>query len=161
MDPATGRRTWAHGNTGRRYVPQSLRGYLLGRALDIVLVVGAVWALAKGASLLLHSAGLMLQEWQSVASVGLLLFAIVFLYGGVAGTVGTLGEAATRMRVVSIADGSVPGFLAGGLRAVGWVLHAALTLLLSDTGQADTKYVAVRRGAGAYKNHAPVHAPAA
>ncbi|QOT19522.1 hypothetical protein [Paenarthrobacter sp. YJN-5] len=48
VDPALGKKAWAHESTGRHYVPQSLRGYLLGRALDVVIVAAASFALAKG-----------------------------------------------------------------------------------------------------------------
>ncbi|HCB57550.1 MAG TPA: hypothetical protein DEP82_06360 [Arthrobacter bacterium] len=83
---------------------------------------------------------------------------VIFLYGGIAGTVGTLGEAATRMRVVNIDDGSVPGFLTGGLRAVGWFLFVLFTVMLSDTGAADTRFVAVRRNTGVFQGQEPVPA---
>jgi hypothetical protein len=147
IDPVTGAKAWTHELTGRHYVPQSLRGYLLGRALDIIIVAAATFALAKGAEALLQSTALMAQEWQSVAVVGLILFSVTFLYGGIAGTVGTVGETVTRMRVVNIDDGSVAGFLAGGLRAVGWFLYVLFTLALSSSGAAETRYVAVRRNA--------------
>ncbi|ACL42150.1 conserved hypothetical protein (plasmid) [Pseudarthrobacter chlorophenolicus A6] len=158
VDPSTRKTTLVHHATGRHYVPQGLRRYLLGRALDIAVVVTGVSALAEGMAMAFQSTGLVLQEWQSVTAVGLLLFAVVFLYGGIAGTVGTLGEAATRMRVVDIDNGNTAGFLHGGLRAVGWVLFALLTLMLNGTGETDTRYVAVRRDAGVYQGQSPVAA---
>lgn len=158
VDPVTGNKTWVHEDTGRHYVPQSLRGYLLGRTLDVIIVAAATFALAKGTTALLESTALMAQEWHLVAISGFILFAVVFIYGGIAGTVGSIGEAVTRMRVVDIDDGSVPGFLAGGLRAIGWVLYVLFTLALSSPDAAETRYVAVRRNAAVFRGQAPLPA---
>lgn len=133
-----------HSATGRPYAPQGLLAYLLGRSLDLVVVVAVVTALGKGVITLYESTNLSVQEWQPVAAIGLILFTVIFLYGGLAGTVGTLGEAATKMRVVNIDTGRPAGFLHGGLRAVGWVLFVAFTMMLNDSGVSDTRYVAIR-----------------
>lgn len=144
LDPVTGRDTWTHELTGQLYVPQGLRGYLLGRVLDIIIVAAAVFALTAGVTSTLQSTSLMGQEWQSVTVFGLILFSTIFLYGGAAGTIGTFGEHLTRMRVVNINDGSFPGFRTGGLRAIGWFLCVIFTLILNGTGEAETRFVAVR-----------------
>lgn len=158
IDPVTGQDTWTHELTGRAYVPQSLRGYLFGRVLDIAIVAAAVFALTRGAAAALQSTSLMTQEWQSVTASGLILLSVIFLYGGAAGTIGTLGERLTGMRVVNIDDGTTPGFRAGGLRAVGWFLCVIFTLLLSSAGTAETRYVAVRTTTGVYRGGSPVPA---
>ncbi|HAP90904.1 MAG TPA: hypothetical protein DCR15_14750, partial [Arthrobacter bacterium] len=64
IDPVTGARTWPHEATGRHYVPQGLRRYLLGRALDVVIVAAAALALAKGVTVALQPTTLLTQEWQ-------------------------------------------------------------------------------------------------
>lgn len=158
LDPVLREKVRVHEATGHHYVPQSLRGYLLGRALDVLVVAAAAFALAKGAVLLLAPAAVMAQEWAPVAVFGLILFAVIFLYGGIAGTVGTIGETITRMRVVTIDDGSAPGFRTGGLQAVGWFLYVIFTLMLNGDGNVGTRYVAVSTKAAVFRGEPPVAA---
>lgn len=155
VDPILGTRAWPHADTGRYYVPQSLTGYLAGRVLDIVLVAAAAFGLTKATDAFLQSTTIMAPEWVPIAFFGAYLFAAVFLYGGAAGTTGTIGEAATRMRVVNVDDGSHAGFVAGGLRAVGWFLYVLFTLMLSGDGNADTRFVAVRTSSGVFQGKHP------
>ena len=144
-DTAIRERVWAHATSGRPYVPQSLRGYLTGRVLDIIVVVAATTGLTKATDAILSSTTIMAPEWVPVAVFCTFLLTIVFLYGGIAGTVGTFGERATRMRVVTIDDGSYAGFLGGGLRAIGWLFYVLFALMLSDTSsRTETRFVAVR-----------------
>lgn len=156
IDPILGQKAWPHADTGRYYVPQGVTGYLLGRILDIVIVAAAVFGLTRAADSLLLSTTVMAAEWAPIAVFGAFLFAAVFLYGGIAGTVGTFGEQVVRMRIVKIDDGSSAGFLAGGLRAVGWFLYVLFTLMLNDTGNAETRFVAVRTNTGVFRGERPV-----
>ncbi len=135
----------------RPHREQGILAYLLGRALDIVVVAGAV----IGAMHVLNAAsgGSLpgVESWQGTLILCLVLVAVTFLYGGLAGTVGTLGDAATGMRVVRISDGTRPGFRTGGTRALGWVLCVLFAAMLSDTvmpgdtGGIESRFVAVRR----------------
>lgn len=119
--------------------------------MDIVIVAAAAFGLTWVAGLLLQNTPLMGQEWQLIAAFGLTLFAVIFLYGGAAGTIGTIGENLTRMRVVTIDDGKDAGFRAGGLRAVGWFLYVIFTVMLSDTGATESRFVAVRSNTGFFR----------
>jgi hypothetical protein len=158
VDPVLGKKVWAHAGTGRYYAPQSVTGYLLGRILDIIIVAAAAFGLTKATDTLLISTTLMAPEWAPIAVFGIFLFATVFLYGGAAGTIGTVGEAVTRMRVVKIDDGSYAGFVAGGGRAIGWFLYVLFTMMLNGDGNAETRYVAVRTNAGVFRGKPPVAA---
>jgi hypothetical protein len=62
------------------------------------------------------------------------------------------------MRIVNIDDGSYAGFLAGGRRAVGWFLYVLFTLMLNGTGDAETRFVAVRTNAAVFRGESPVAA---
>jgi hypothetical protein len=158
IDPVLGKKAWPHAGTGRHYVTQSVTGYLTGRILDIIVVATAAFGLTKATDLILLSTTVMAPEWAPIVVFGVFLFAAIFLYGGAAGTVGTLGEAVTRMRVVNIDDGSYAGFLPGGRRAVGWFLYVLFTLMLNGTGDADTRFVAVRTNSGVFRGESPVAA---
>jgi hypothetical protein len=155
VDPALGKRVWPHVDTGRYYVPQSVTGYLTGRILDIIIVAAAAFGLTKATDALLQSTTVMAPEWVPIAFFGAYLFAAVFLYGGAAGTVGTIGEAATRMRIVNVDDGTCAGFVNGGLRAVGWFLYVLFTLMLNGDGNAETRFVAVRTTSGVFRGEHP------
>lgn len=155
IDPVLGKKAWPHAATGRYYVPQSVTGYLAGRIIDILLVAAAAFGLTKATDTLLLSTTLMSPEWAPIVAFSVFLFAAVFLYGGAAGTVGTLGEAVTRMRVVNIDDGTYAGFRAGGLRAVGWFLYVLFTLMLNGDGNAETRFVAVRTNSGVFRGERP------
>jgi hypothetical protein len=161
VDPVLGKKVWAHNNSGRYYVPQSVTGYLLGRILDIIIVAAAAFGLTKATDILLLSTTLMAPEWAPIAVFGVFLFVVVFLYGGAAGTVGTIGEDVSRMRIVNIDDGSYAGFLAGGRRAVGWFLYVLFTLMLNGTGDAETRFVAVRTNSAVFRGESPVAAATA
>src|SRR6478735_5091107 len=112
IDPVLGTKAWPHADTGRFYVPQGVTGYLAGRILDIIIVAAAAFGLTKATDAFLQSTTVMAPEWVPITFFGAYLFIAIFLYGGAAGTVGTIGEAATRMRVVTFDDGSYAGFLA-------------------------------------------------
>ncbi|GAA4032609.1 hypothetical protein GCM10023063_14870 [Arthrobacter methylotrophus] len=155
IDPVLGKKVWPHAGTGRYYVPQSVTAYLMGRILDIILVAAAAFGLTKATDTLLLSTTIMSPEWAPIAVFGVFLFATVFLYGGAAGTIGTIGEAVARMRIVTIDDGAYAGFLAAGLRAVGWFLYVLFTLMLNGDGNAETRFVAVRTSAGVFPSEPP------
>lgn len=119
--------------------------HFLGRALDTVVVIAAIvtamLALYAAAGDVLPGA----DSWQGTLIGFVVLAAATFLYGGLAGTTGTLGDAVTGMVVVRTSDGTRPGFLTGGIRALGWVLYVLFALMLNDTGGIESRFVAVRR----------------
>lgn len=118
--------------------------HFLARALDTAVVAAATTA----AMLIINAASggaLRGDSWQGTAVLCLVLAAVTFLYGGLAGTTGTLGDRVADMRVVRVSDGTRPGFRTGGTRALGWVLYVAFALMLNDTGGVESRFVAVRR----------------
>ena len=93
-------------------------------------------------------------------------FLVLFAYGMVMGTVGSLGDAAVGMRSVRIADGTTPGAWLGGWRAVCWSF-APLYLLLAFAsalggGSGDTfdeKFTAIDLRSGVATGAAPARDP--
>lgn len=79
IDPVLREKVWAHSGAGRYYVPQSLTGYLLGRALDAVIVTAVTAGLTMASSALLETTAVMASEWGPIVLFGVLLFLTVFL----------------------------------------------------------------------------------
>lgn len=119
--------------------------YLLGRALDVAVVLGitaAAMVFLKAASGNTLPGG---DSWQGTAILCAVLAVVTFLYGGLAGTLGTVGDRAAGMRIVRASDGTRPGFKTGGARALGWTLYLVFTLALGDSGGIESRFVPVRR----------------
>lgn len=135
-------------STGIPYREQGLLGHFLGRALDTIAVGAAATAIMLGLYAVGGTAMPAFRDWQGSVLLLIIMLASTFLYGGLAGTAGTLGDAATGMRAVRRCDGSRPGFWTGGFRALGWLVYIALVLMFYIAPGGDgieSPYVAVRR----------------
>lgn len=133
-------------DTGVPYREQGMLGHFLGRALDVLIVAGATHAIMLGLRALGGTSLPSTDSWMGCAILILVLLAATFLYGCLAGTVGTVGDLVTGMRIVRRSDGTKPGLRTGGARALGWSILIVFDLMLSNTGGVlESRFVAVRR----------------
>jgi hypothetical protein len=109
---------------------------------------------------LLSSNGLFL------AALAAIWFLVLFAYGMIMGTVGSLGDATAGMRSVRIADGTTSGAWLGGWRAVCWsfaplyLLLAFASVLSGGGGETfDAKFTAVDLRSGLAQGIQPVRDP--
>lgn len=133
-------------DTGVPYRQQGALQHVLGRALDVLIVAGATHATMLGLRALGGTSLPSTDSWLGCVILILVLLGVTFFYGCLAGTVGTLGDLVTGMRVVRRSDGTKPGFRTGGTRALGWFVLIVFDLMLSNTGGVlESRFVAVRR----------------
>jgi hypothetical protein len=118
-----------HRATGKRYAAKPARPHSWARALDsaIVITAAVILMVTLRAQVANYALGTALSE--ALLSNGMLMFAAmvgvwfvtIFLYGMVCGSpVGSIGDQSFGVRAVRITDGTRPGALLGGCRAVCW-----------------------------------------
>lgn len=97
-----------------------------------------------------------------VAVMAAIWFAVVFAYGMVWGSIGSLGDAAAGMRSVRISDGARVGAWRGGRRAIWWsfaprYLVLSFAAILSGGGDTfESRFTAVDLRFGLARGRAPV-----
>jgi hypothetical protein len=173
VDALTGGRVLAHTTTGNYYVRKPGWPHFWGRSLDglvVVLVAGILMAVLNSLvqSLALGSLSLALLSSNGLflAALAAIWFLVLFAYGLIMGTVGSLGDAAAGMRSVRISDGTTSGAWLGGWRAVCWSFAALYFLLafasaLSGGGGEtfDAKFTAIDVRSGLTQGTPPVRDP--
>jgi hypothetical protein len=175
VDAVSGLPVLAHTGTGEHYVRKAGWPHFWGRALDgvvVLLVAGVLMALlnslVQNLALGQLSLALLSSNGLFLAVLATIWFLVLFAYGMIMGTVGSLGDAAAGMRSVRIADGTTSGAWLGGWRAVCWsfaplyfvlVFASALTGGGGDTF--DAKFTAVDLRSGISQGAAPVRDPEA
>ena len=136
--------SWNNGLPVRRhtasdalYVPKPGWAHFWGRSLDALVVMVAAGVLMAVLNSLVQNLALGPLSFALLDSAGLFAaalaavwFAVLFAYGMVWGSLGSVGDAAAGMRSVRISDGTTSGAWLGGWRAVCWSF-APLYLFLS------------------------------
>ncbi|WP_396020177.1 hypothetical protein [Arthrobacter sp. ISL-69] len=173
IDPVNRRRVRRHTASGACYVEVAGWPHFWGRSLDaLVIILVAVSLMAVLNSLVRNlalgplSLALFSNDGLFVATLTAIWFLVLFAYGMIMGTAGSLGDVAAGMRSVRIADGTTSGAWLGGWRAVCWSF-APLYLLLAFAsalggGSGDTfdaKFTAVDLRSGVAHGAAPMHDP--
>lgn len=137
VDPVNGQPVYAHTDTGAYYVRKAGWPHFWGRALDalvVMAVAGAFMAIlnsmVQSYALGALSTMLALSNGAFFAVLAAIWFVVVFAYGMIAGTAGSLGDAAARMRSVRLSDGTRSGALLGGWRAVCWSFAPLFCILV-------------------------------
>ncbi|HEY8699928.1 MAG TPA: hypothetical protein VIM08_03025 [Arthrobacter sp.] len=175
MDAATGRPVFAFTKTGQLYVRKAGWPHFWGRALDALVVTVAAGILMALLNSLVQnlalgplSLALLSSNGLFVAALAAIWFLVVFAYGMITGTAGSLGDAAAGMRSVRIADGTTSGAWLGGWRAVCWsfaplyyVLAFASALGGGGGDTFEAKFTAVDLRSGLSQGAAPVLLPRA
>lgn len=175
VDAANGQPVFVHADTGNHYVRKAGWPHFWGRALDALVVMVAsgilmavLNSLVQNLALGSLSLALLSSNGLFVAALAVIWFLVVFAYGMVGGTAGSLGDAAAGMRSLRIADGTTSGAWLGGWRAVCWsfaplyyvvVFASALGGGGGDTFEA--KFTAVDLRSGLSQGAAPVRDPRA
>lgn len=173
VDPATGRPVRRHAASGASYVPKPGWPHFWGRALDALIVMavsGVLMAvlnsLVQNLALGSVSLALLSSDGLFVAALAAVWFLVLFAYGMIMGTTGSLGDAAAGMRSVRIADGTTSGAWLGGWRAVCWsfapLYYLAAFASALGGGGGDTfeaKFTAVDLRSSVSRGAAPVRDP--
>jgi hypothetical protein len=173
LDAVTGRPVLAYTRTGEHYVRKAGWPHFWGRALDAVVVLAVAGILMAVLNSLIQNLALGSLSLALLASNGLFLtalaavwFLVLFAYGMIMGTTGSLGDAAAGMRSVRIADGTTSGAWLGGWRAICWsfaplyYLMAFASALSGGGGDTfEAKFTAVDLRSGVSQGAAPVRDP--
>jgi hypothetical protein len=173
LDAVTGRPVLAYTRTGGHYVRKAGWPHFWGRALDAVVVLAVAAILMAVLNSLVQNLALGSLSLALLASNGLFLtalaalwFLVLFAYGMIIGTTGSLGDAAAGMRSVRISDGTTSGAWLGGWRAICWsfaplyYLMAFASALSGGGGDTfEAKFTAVDLRSGAFQGAAPVRDP--
>ncbi|MEH1015704.1 RDD family protein [Micromonospora sp. CPCC 206060] len=175
IDAANGRPVRRHADTGVHYVRKAGWPHFWGRTLDalVVMVVagvlmGAVNAANQDLALGRLSMAMFSSTGVYAAVMAAIWFVVVFAYGMVWGSVGSLGDAVCGMRSVRISNGKRSGAWLGGWRAFCWsfaplylVLSVAAIFNGSGGDSFDTSFTAIDLRSGLAQGQAPVPDPAA
>lgn len=173
VDAVTGGPVLAHTRTGNYYVRKPGWPHFWGRVLDglvVLLAAGILMAVLNSLvqSLALGSLSLALLSSNGlfVAALAAIWFIVLFAYGMIMGSVGSLGDAAAGMRSVRIADGTTSGAWLGGWRTVCWsfaplyFLLAFASALSGGGGETfDARFTAVDVRSGLAEGIPPVRDP--
>jgi hypothetical protein len=173
LDAVTGGPVLAYTRTGERYVRKVGWSHFWGRALDAVVVFAVAGILMAVLNSLIQNLALGSLSLALLASNGLFFatlaavwFLVLFAYGMIMGTTGSLGDAAAGMRSVRIADGTTSGPWLGGWRAICWsfaplyYLVAFASALSGGGGDTfEAKFTAVDLRSGVSHGAAPVRDP--
>lgn len=173
VDAVTGRPVLVFTRTGEYYVRKASWPHFWGRALDglvVLLTAGIIMAvlnsLIQNLALGSLSLALLSSNGLFVVALAAIWFIVLFAYGMILGTVGSLGDAAAGMRSVRIADGTTSGSWLGGWRAICWSFAPLYFLLafasaLSGGGgdTFDAKFTAVDLRSGLSQGTAPIRDP--
>jgi hypothetical protein len=170
IDAANGLPVRRHADTGAYYVRKAGWPHFWGRTLDalVVMVVagalmGAVDAANRDLALGRLSMAMLADTAVYVAVMAAIWFVVVFAYGMVCGSIGSLGDAAAGMRSVRISDGGRVGAWRGGRRAFWWsfaplylVLSFAAIFSGSGGDSFESRFTAVDLRCGLARGRAPV-----
>ncbi|WP_426997681.1 hypothetical protein [Pseudarthrobacter sp. N5] len=173
VDSANGRPVRAHADSGQYYVPKAGWPHFWGRALDALVVIAVAGILMAVVNSLTQSLALGSLSYALLSNTGIyatvvivIWFLVLFVYGMIMGTTGTLGDAAAGMCGVRIADGSTAGPWLGGWRAVCWSfapLYLIMVLAVAVSGGGgdsfDAKFVAIDLRSGLAGGAPPVADP--
>ncbi|WP_175417110.1 RDD family protein [Arthrobacter sp. 24S4-2] len=173
IDAVNGRPVRVHPASGTYYVSKAGWPHFWGRGLDavVVIVVGVILmavlnSLVQNLALGSLSLALLSSGGLYFAALAVIWFVVLFAYGMVCGTVGSLGDAAVGMRSVRIADGTTSGAWLGGWRSVCWsfaplyFLLAFASALSGGSGDTfDEKFRAVDLRSGVAQGAAPIRDP--
>ncbi|BCL18138.1 RDD family protein [Micromonospora sagamiensis] len=175
VDVTNGRPVRRHPETGAYYVAKAGWPHFWGRTLDalVVMVVagvlmGVVHVAQQDLALGQLSIAMSSSTGVYVAVLAAVWFVVLFAYGMVWGSVGSIGDVASGMRSVRIANGRRSGAWRGGWRAFCWsfaplylVLVVAAAFEGSGGDSFDTRYVAIDLRSGLARGWAPVPDPRA
>ena len=170
IDPANGRPVRRHTASGAWYVQMAGWPHFWGRCLDALVVIlvactlmAVLNALVRNLALGPLSLALFSNDGLFVAALTAIWFLVLFAYGMVMGTAGSLGDAAAGMRSVRIVDGTTSGAWLGGWRAVCWsfapvyLLVAFASALGGGSGDTfDEKFTAIDLRSGVAQGAEPV-----
>jgi hypothetical protein len=173
LDAVTARPVLAHTQTGSYYARKPGWPHFWGRALDgsvVLLAAGILMAvfnsLVQNLALGSLSIALLSSNGLFLAALAAIWFLVLFAYGMIMGTVGSLGDATAGMRSVRIADGTTSGAWLGGWRAVCWsfaplyFLLAFASAFSGGGGDAfDARFTVVDLRSGLTQGRQPVRDP--
>ncbi|MEU4644697.1 hypothetical protein [Micromonospora sp. NPDC023814] len=170
IDAVNGLPVRRHTDTGAYYVRKAGWPHFWGRTLDalVVMVVagvlmGAVNAANQDLVLGQLSTAMFASTGVYVAVMAAIWFVVVFAYGMVWGSVGSLGDAASGMRSVRTSNGEGFGAWLGGWRAFCWsfaplYLVVSVAAVFSGSGgdSFETEFTAIDLRSGLAQGQAPV-----
>lgn len=173
IDPVTGLPVRRHTASGRYYVAKPGWAHFWGRSLDALVVIVAAGILMAVLNSLVQNLALGPLSFALLDSTGLFAaalaavwFAVLFAYGMVWGSVGSIGDAAAGMRSVRISDGTTSGAWLGGWRAVCWSfapLYLVMSIAVAFSGGGgdsfSANFVSIDRRSGVAGGAAPVPDP--
>jgi hypothetical protein len=170
VDAANGLPVRRHTDTGAYYVRKAGWPHFWGRTMDalvVMVVAGVLMGVVDAANQDLAFGRLSVAMFANTgvyaAVMAAIWFAVVFAYGMVWGSIGSLGDAASGMRSVRISNGERFGAWRGGWRAFCWsfaplylVLSFAAIFSGSGGDSFETKFTAVDLRSGLARGQAPV-----
>jgi hypothetical protein len=173
IDPVNGLPVRRHTASGGYYVAKPGWAHFWGRSLDALVVIVAAGVLMAVLNSLVQNLALGPLSFALLDSTGLFAaalaavwFAVLFAYGMVWGSVGSIGDAAAGMRSVRISDGTTSGAWLGGWRAVCWSfapLYLVMAIAVAFSGGGgdsfSANFVSIDRRSGVAGGGAPVPDP--
>ena len=173
IDPVNGLPVRRHTASGGYYVPMPGWAHFWGRSLDALVVIVAAGVLMAVLNSLVQNLALGPLSFALLDSTGLFAaalaavwFAVLFAYGMVWGSLGSVGDAAAGMRSVRISDGTTSGAWLGGWRAVCWSfapLYLVMAIAVAFSGGGgdsfSANFVSIDRRSGVAGGDAPVPDP--
>lgn len=174
VDPANGLPVRRHPGSGEYYAPKPGWTHFWGRSLDALVVMAVAGVLMVVLNTLVQNLALGPLSFALLDSTGLfaamlaaIWFVVLFAYGMLWGSFGSVGDAAAGMRSVRISDGTTSGAWLGGWRAVCWsfaplYLVMAIASAFSGGGGGDSfsaNFISIDRRSGVAGGAAPVPDP--
>lgn len=173
IDPVNGLPVRRHTASGDYYVPKPGWAHFWGRSLDALVVIAVAGVLMAVLNSLVQNLALGPLSFALLDSTGLFAaalaavwFAVLFAYGMVWGSLGSVGDAAAGMRSVRISDGTTSGAWLGGWRAVCWSfapLYLVMAIAVAFSGGGgdsfSANFVSIDRRSGVAGGDAPVPDP--
>ncbi|WP_346927445.1 hypothetical protein [uncultured Arthrobacter sp.] len=173
IDPVNGLPVRRHTASGGYYVPKPGWAHFWGRSLDALVVIVAAGVLMAVLNSLVQNLALGPLSFALLDSTGLFAaalaavwFTVLFAYGMVWGSLGSVGDAAAGMRSVRISDGTTSGAWLGGWRAICWSfapLYLVMAIAVAFSGGGgdsfSANFVSIDRRSGVAGGDAPVPDP--
>ena len=173
IDPVNGLPVRRHTASGAFYVPKPGWAHFRGRSLDALVVMVAAGGLMAVLNAMVQnlalgplSLALLDSEGLFAAALGAIWFGVLFAYGMIWGSLGSVGDAAAGMLSVRISDGATAGAWLGGWRAICWsfaplYLVMAIAAVFSGGGgdSFSANFVSIDRRSGVAGGAAPVPDP--
>ncbi|MEU4781524.1 hypothetical protein [Micromonospora sp. NPDC023633] len=175
IDAVNGLPVRRHTDTRAYYVRKAGWPHFWGRTLDalvVMVVAGALMGAVNAANQDLTLGRLSMAMFASTgvhaAVMAAIWFVVVFAYGMVWGSLGSLGDAASGMRSVRTSNGGGFGAWLGGWRAVCWsfaplYMVVSIAAIFSGSGgdSFETRFTAIDLRSGLAQGQAPVPDPTA